>query len=169
MNFKLIIAACAVGLIVTQLVIHEFKRDPTEYTELNFVFVKRAGEHNERYTIYFDTPVETTERVFRYNCEYYTLLEYNDEMVLLAKYPKKIAVNESFTFSFEITNQLDNEWSYTYYISIDEEPVKDGMVTLCDGESTLVTAELQIDSPGERKVSVQLSTGEEIYFYVDVI
>ncbi|MEA1993286.1 MAG: hypothetical protein U9N35_02670 [Euryarchaeota archaeon] len=168
MDYKLVIAACAVGLILTQVFIHEYKRDPNEYTELNFVFVKKEAVINGEYIIQFENPVKTKERVFSYNNEFYTILEHNDDTVLLAKYPKTIEKNQEFSFSFEITNRLGEIWTYTYFISVNEEVVKENTIAVSNKEKKLIKEELRIPSMGTAKLSVRLSTGEEIYFYVEV-
>ncbi|HEC95773.1 MAG TPA: hypothetical protein ENI50_01980, partial [Euryarchaeota archaeon] len=85
MNYKLIIAACILGLIFTQIFIYEFKRNPNEYTELNFVFLKKEGEKNDTYKIYFDEVIETKEKVFSYKGDFYTILDYSNGMFLLAR------------------------------------------------------------------------------------
>ncbi|MCD6127698.1 MAG: hypothetical protein J7J21_04935, partial [Methanomicrobia archaeon] len=72
MNYKLIISACILGLILTEVFIHIYKRNPDEYTELNFIFVKKQGIKDTIYRIYFDTPVETEEKTFSYNGDFYT-------------------------------------------------------------------------------------------------
>ncbi len=168
MKYKIIILASILGLVVTQLFIYEFKNDPNEYTELNFVCVKKEAVTNDGYTIYFDTPVKTEDRVFSYNNEWYTILEYSKETALLAAYPKKIASNEQFTFSFEITNHLGHAWEYRYSVVVDEEIVEEGTLSAENTEKRVIQESLRIDSPGRHKVSIRLSTGEEIHFYIDV-
>ena len=169
MEWKLLIAVCVAGLILTQVAIHEFKRDPNEYTELNFVFVIKEGDKNSGYTNQFDDPIQTTEEIFFHDGTWYTILEYADNMVLLATYPKKIAANELFTVSFEITNHVGKTWTYTYYIKVNEDLVKENSLTLRHEEKKEIREELEIASQGIKKVSVRLSTGEDIHFYVDVI
>lgn len=168
MEYKLVVAACAVGLILTQVLIHEYKRDPNEYTELNFVFVKKEMVKNGEYTIQFDNPVRTEKEVFSYHNEFYTILEHSEDTALLAMYPKEIEKDREFSVSFEITNHVGRAWTYTYYIKVDEDLVKEKSLTLRHGEKKEIREELEIASPGTKKVSVRLSTGEEIYFYVDV-
>ncbi len=168
MNYKLIIAACILGLIFTQIFIYEFKRKPNEYTELNFVFLKKEGEKNDVYKIYLDETVETGEKVFSYKGDFYTILDYSNGMFFLAKYPKEIKENEKFNFSFEITNNLGKDWNYTYYILLNEKIVKENDILLKNKEKKLIKEELQISSTGKNKVSIKLDTKEEIYFYVEV-
>jgi len=168
MNYKLIIAACILGLIFTQIFIYEFKRNPNEYTELNFVFLKKEGEKNYSYKIYFDETVETREKVFSYKGDFYTILDYSNGMFFLAKYPKEIKENEKFNFSFEITNNLGKDWNYIYHISLNEKIVKENDIFIKNKEKKLIKEELQISSTGKNKVSIKLDTKEEIYFYVEV-
>lgn len=169
MNYKLIIAACVLGLIFTQMFIYQYKRDPNEYTELNFVFIKKEGERNDSYKIYFDEIVETKEKVFCYKDDFYTILDYSNGMFLLAKYPKKIKENEKFNFYFEITNNLGKEWNYTYYVLLNENIVREDTITIKNKEKKLIREELQINSTGKNKVSIKLDTKEEIYFYIEVV
>jgi len=169
MKYKLIIVACILGLIFTQIFIYEFKRNPNEYTELNFVFLKKEGEKDDVYTIYLDEAVETKEKVFLYKDNFYTILDYSNGLFLLAKYPKKIKENEKFNFSFEITNNLGKAWNYKYYISLNEKIVKENEIFIKNKEKKLIKEELQISSTGKNKVSIKLDTKEEIYFYVVVV
>ncbi|MCK4636843.1 MAG: hypothetical protein KAT49_03075 [Methanomicrobia archaeon] len=169
MNYKLIIAACILGLIFTQIFIYQYKRNPNEYTELNFVFIKKEGEKNDSYKIYFDEIVETEEKVFCYKDDFYTILDYSNGMFLLAKYPKKIKENEKFNFYFEITNNLGKEWNYKYYILLNENIVREDTITIKNKEKKLIREELQISSTGKNKVSIKLDTKEEIYFYIEVV
>ena len=169
MNYKLIIAACILGLIFTQIFIYQYKRNPNEYTELNFVFIKKEGEKNDSYKIYFDEIVETEEKVFCYKDDFYTILDYSNGMFLLAKYPKKIKENEKFNFYFEITNNLGKEWNYKYYILLNENIVREDTITIKNKEKKLIREELQINSAGKNKVSIKLDTKEEIYFYIEVV
>ena len=169
MNYKLIIAACILGLIFTQIFIYQYKRNPNEYTELNFVFIKKEGEKNDSYKIYFDEIVETKEKVFCYKDDFYTILDYSHGVFLLAKYPKKIKENEKFNFYFEITNNLGKEWNYKYYILLNENIVREDTITIKNKEKKLIREELQISSTGKNKVSIKLDTKEEIYFYIEVV
>ncbi|MCK4433624.1 MAG: hypothetical protein KAV48_06790 [Methanomicrobia archaeon] len=169
MNYKLIIAACILGLIFTQIFIYQYKRNPNEYTELNFVFIKKEGEKNDSYKIYFDEIVETEEKVFCYKDDFYTILDYSNGMFLLAKYPKKIKENEKFSFYFEITNNLGKEWNYKYYILLNEKIVRENSISIKNKEKKLIREELQINSTGKNKVSIKLDTKEEIYFYIEVV
>ena len=169
MNYKLIIAVCILGLIFTQIFIYEFKRNPNEYTELNFVFLKKEGEKNDSYKIYFGEIVETKEKVFSYKGDFYTILDYSNGMFLLARYPKEIKENEKFNFYFEITNNLGKKWNYTYYVLLNENIVKENKIFIKNKEKKLIKEELQISSTGKNKVSIKLDTKEEIYFYVEVV
>ena len=167
MNYKLIISACILGLILAEVFIHIYKRNPDEYTELNFIFVKKQGIKDTIYRIYFDTPVETEEKTFSYNGDFYTVIDYSDGIFLLAKYPKKVKTDEIFNFYFQITNHLGKDRSYVYYIYLNDKILRKEEIFIKNMEKKTVKEELSINTPGRNKISIKLDTGEEIHFYTE--
>ncbi len=97
---------------------------------------------------------------------------YNELYFDLDSIQEKALVGDELPFTFFVENHEDRQMDYTYSVLVGGEELKQGELSLADGEQREVNEKVLLSSAGEQKVEVKLENAFQdkysIFFWIDV-
>lgn len=193
--YNAMIVACVIGIVFVSIFIYLIRPDSEKYTQLYFYqekvplnsdgtfsylgYMGKLEYDNGTFSVYIDTNNDSafelvyqksnyailTHNTFKMNNTDWHIGDVSHKEILFSNYPIK-NIDSEYSFSFVISNKERVAKNYTYEIKISDTLIHSDTVYVENEETVRIYASVLVSlTSGQDRISVVLSTGQEIYFW----